>query len=464
MIKSFARRHDLLVKEYGSSVSISSINLDGKDIRVHLVMHGGISYTAVYQHEEDIDKNAVEKLWNSLEPTFRDGVSITFGEIPNLWRNSYGRMRLCKDFAVSAVDEKAFDETVLGACSDLVKIREILQFCQGLDCEAKSKSKPQPKLLFKQIVENPPLNLMDELPFEMDNLLFDMAEEDQEVVLKPAKGGGFADVAGLDDLKKKISDEVIWPLTNKAKADMYRITPPSGMLLYGPPGCGKTFFARKLAEETGFSFKMVFPSDIGGMMIHETHGKVAKLFEEAKSKAPCIICFDEIDAMIPRRTSTPGMEYQNTEVNEFLVQMNSCGEKGVFVIGTTNNMGLIDPAALRTGRLDYHVEIPKPDLIQRERLFRKCMERRPAETRINYKALAQVSAELTASDISFVVNGAALEAAKADMDISFKAIMDSLTRWRQVRATPSHDADMVGRDKEEQSPVVPLIPKKVLHS
>ena len=129
------------------------------------------------------------------------------------------------------------------------------------------------------------------------------------------RSGGVADVAGMEALQSRLMGEVVWPLTNRVKAARYRITPPNGMLLYGPPGCGKTFFAQKFAEETGFSFKVVHPADIGGVVIHQTQGKVAELFEEARNEAPCIICFDEIDAMVPRRTSTPGIEYQNTEVN-----------------------------------------------------------------------------------------------------------------------------------------------------
>ena len=142
--------------------------------------------------------------------------------------------------------------------------------------------------------------------------------------------------------------------------------------------------------------------------------------------APCIICFDEIDAMVPRRTPTPGAEYQNTEVNEFLVQMNNCGDKGIFIIGTTNNRDLIDPAALRTGRLDYQVEIPFPDKLQREQLFRVCLYDRPVEADIDLGIMAETSGGLTASDIAFVVNRAALAAARKDTPISESLLMSSI--------------------------------------
>lgn len=435
MIQSFALRHNVSARRYGHSVSLSAIELNGTDIRVHVVMHGRGKYTAVYQHESDLDRNSVERTWDSVESTFKNGVSLSFEEVTGLWRNTNGRMRLSKDFYAHGYDEEVFDRAILSACGELVRIKTTLLLILDVGGEVAPDS----------------------------GSLFGAETDSKSLSVK--KTGGFADVAGLDDLKLKLSDEVIWPLANRAKAVRYKITPPSGMLLYGPPGCGKTFFARKLAEETGFSFKMVFPSDIGGMIIHETQGKVARLFEEAASEAPCIICFDEIDSMIPRRTSTPGLEYQNTEVNEFLVQMSSCGEKGIFVIGTTNNMELIDPAALRTGRLDYHVEIPRPDAQQRERLFRKSMDGRPACVNIDYEALARMSSGLTASDISFVVNGAALAAARADKPVSFENLSQSLSRWHSSRKT--QDELTSGDEKVMEEDIfagIPMLPKKVIKS
>ena len=142
----------------------------------------------------------------------------------------------------------------------------------------------------------------------------------------------------------------------------------------------------------------------------------------------------------------PGLEYQNTEVNEFLAQMNNCGEKGIFIIGTTNNKDLIDPAVLRTGRLDYHVEIPKPDRIQRVELFRVCLQNRPMESDIDLESLAMSTDGFTASDIAFVVNKAALSAAKADLLISTDIVSRCIS---EVQTGRMNNADET--DKEEKA-------------
>ena len=373
----------------------------------------------------------VENVWH--QGVIDDAVGMTFGEIDGMWSNKNNRLRLFCKFAVQTQFE--FNDAMLKSFDLLSRVVLTMweSYVKRTNCERmpnQDRYSEDKRIKFMEMVKGP-------------------EDESQDMpILQPIAKvkGGFADVAGFDELKHRLSDEVIWPLKNKAKAAKYRITPPSGMLLYGPAGCGKTFFAQKFAEETGFSFKLIVPSDIGGMIIHETQKKVAELFEEAQREAPCIICFDEIDAMVPRRTSTPGLEYQNTEVNEFLAQMNNCGEKGIFIIGTTNNKDLIDPAALRTGRLDYHVEIPKPDRIQRVELFRVCLCDRPMDADIDLESLAMLTHGFTASDVAFVVNKAALTAAKGNLLIS----TDILSRCiLEVQTGRMNNADET--DKEEKA-------------
>ena len=388
-------------------------------------------YTLVYQFEVVLMAGVVENVWH--QGVIDDAVGMTFGEIDGMWSNKNNRLRLFCKFAVQTQFE--FNDAMLKSFDLLSRVVLTMweSYVKRTNCERmpnQDRYSEDKRIKFMEMVKGP-------------------EDESQDMpILQPIAKvkGGFADVAGFDELKHRLSDEVIWPLKNKAKAAKYRITPPSGMLLYGPAGCGKTFFAQKFAEETGFSFKLIVPSDIGGMIIHETQKKVAELFEEAQREAPCIICFDEIDAMVPRRTSTPGLEYQNTEVNEFLAQMNNCGEKGIFIIGTTNNKDLIDPAVLRTGRLDYHVEIPKPDRIQRVELFRVCLQNRPMESDIDFESLAMSTDGFTASDIAFVVNKAALAAAKADLLISTDIVSRCIS---EVQTGRMNNADET--DKEEKS-------------
>ena len=233
--------------------------------------------------------------------------------------------------------------------------------------------------------------------------------------IKP-QGNGFADVAGMDDLKLRLQQRVLFVLKNKEKAQVYKLTPPNGMLLYGPPGCGKTYFAQKFAEESGFNCCFVKGSDLGSTFIHGSQTMIADLFDKALQNAPAVVCIDEIDALLPVR-GTRGLEYTSGEVNEFLSQMNECGKRGIFVVGTTNRPSLIDPAALRKGRLDIVEYVPAPDLPTRKLMFDLYLKDRPCSEIDTYE-LATSTERYVASDIAYIVNDAALIAALRDEPIS----------------------------------------------
>lgn len=459
-LQSFTEGKPLSITPYGRTVAIAALPTAGAFSRGwNLVGSSDIEYMLVYHFESTLMAEEVEEIWRRRE--ISTSVGMTFGEIDGMWSNKKNRLRIFCRFTAQTQGE--FNEALIRSFEMLsgavLSIWEI--YVQGVGYRRipnQDRYSEDKRTKFMEMVKGP--DFMEDLP------MFDEDGEALELSFLPPvaeQRRGFAEVAGMDELKRKLADEVIWPLKNRAKAAKYRITPPNGMLLYGPPGCGKTFFAGKLAEETGFSFKMVAPSEIGGMIIHETQKKVAELFEEARRMAPCIICFDEIDAMVPRRTSTPGVEYQNTEVNEFLVQMNNCGEKGIFIIGTTNNRDLVDPAALRTGRLDYQVEIPFPDKQQREQLFRVCLNDRPVEAGIDLGLMAETSVGLASSDIAFVVNRAALAAARSDVRISSKILTEALSLVRSERA-PQCDKPSERGGENDQVDECFQIPKKVIVS
>lgn len=241
-----------------------------------------------------------------------------------------------------------------------------------------------------------------------------------------ATGRGFADVAGLDSLKDILQKKVIFLLKNKELAQRYKLTPPNGILLYGPPGCGKTYFAEKFAEESGFNFHFVKASDLGSIYVHGSQGKIAELFKKAAKKAPSVICFDEFDAMVPQRDSgvmtSSGM---SGEVNEFLSQLNNCSSRGLFVIGTTNKPDLIDQAVLRKGRLDLQVYIPAPDEATRKLMFELYLNGRPCGD-IDTTELARNTENYVSSDIAYIVNDAAMIAAFADEPITQDKIENSI--------------------------------------
>jgi len=269
--------------------------------------------------------------------------------------------------------------------------------------------------------------------------------------IKRGNGNGFKDIAGMDELKSYLAQRVIFVIKNKEKVEKYRLTTPNGLLLYGPPGCGKTFVAEKFAEETGFNFILVKSSDLASSFHHGSQEKIAQLFKQAEKKAPIVICFDEFDALVPDR-SNPAAQYSSGEVNEFLSQLNNCAQKGIFVVGTTNRPDKIDPAVLRTGRIDKMVYVPLPDKDARKGIFSIHLAGRPYdEERMDLDKLSELTDGYIASDIAYVVNDAAMIAAYTDKDITQQLLEETICNTR-----PSLRKDTLGvydgiRDKMENT-------------
>ena len=244
--------------------------------------------------------------------------------------------------------------------------------------------------------------------------------------IKRGTGNGFADIAGMKELKEMLYKQVIFVIQNKELAEQYRITTPSGILLYGPPGCGKTYFAEKFAEETGMNFILIKSSDLGSSYIHGTQEKISKLFKIAEKNAPIVLCFDEFDAFVPDRSSI-GQQNMSGEVNEFLSQMNNCAQRGIFIVATSNRPDKIDPAVRRTGRIDKNVYVPLPDFEARREMFSLYLKKRPVSSEINVDKLAELTEGYIASDIAYIVNDAAMSAAYARVPITEDLLMTSLS-------------------------------------
>lgn len=251
-------------------------------------------------------------------------------------------------------------------------------------------------------------------------------DDDLDIDIRRGGGNGFKDVAGMQELKDYLTQKVIFVIKNKELAEQYRITPPNGMLLYGPPGCGKTFIAEKFAEETGFNFMLVKSSDIGSSLVHGTEAKIKKLFDKATKNNPIVLCFDEFDALVPNR-GAHGSEYVASEVNEFLAQMNNCAKKGIFIIATSNRPDKIDPAILRTGRIDKQVYVPLPDFEARKEMFKMYLAKRPTTEDVNVDEYAKMTDGYIASDIAFIVNDAAMTAAFTHKPISNELMLTSIS-------------------------------------
>jgi transitional endoplasmic reticulum ATPase len=247
------------------------------------------------------------------------------------------------------------------------------------------------------------------------------SSDEKKIKTQKAKGKGFDAIAGMKELKAQLQLDVIDALHNPEEYSKYGVTMPNGMLLYGPPGCGKTFFAKHFAEEVGFNFMLATPSTLKSRYINATQENIAKMFEEAEKNAPTIIFIDEINELLPNRESD-AHEMAKSAVNEMLAQMDRTGEKGIFIIGATNYPDLIDPAILRSGRLDKKFYLPPPDFDARKSMFEMYLKSRPLDFGVDYDKLSTLTINYVSSDIEFLVNEASRSALKEKSRITMQIL------------------------------------------
>lgn len=242
-----------------------------------------------------------------------------------------------------------------------------------------------------------------------------------------ATGQGLDRVAGMHELKQKLRRDVVGPIRNPEPYRRYGLSIPNGILLYGPPGCGKTYIARQLAEELGHYFIEVIPSELASPWIHQTVIKIRELFDDAAERAPSVVFIDEFEALVPTRSGLGGQQqYKSEEVNEFLAHLNSCAEKKIFLIAATNQPEKIDPAVRRTGRLDKLIYVGPPDAEARSEMLAFYLRDRPIEEKYDFAALAGLLQGYSASDIHFLVDEASRDALKKGSEItqeSFRVAM-----------------------------------------
>lgn len=304
----------------------------------------------------------------------------------------------------------------------------------------------QTKLIISKALSNNPENrfqsckdFIKALNGEM--IISSLPEKDEKINIpkKQVKiGKGFSSIAGMQELKDTLKLDVIDALNDKERYKEYGLSIPNGILLYGPPGCGKTFFAEKFAEEIGFNFYQIKPSDIQSKWVNASQENIKKLFDEARENAPSIIFIDELDALVPNREND-GVNHMNTSaVNEFLAQMNNCGADNIFIIGATNRPTSIDPAIMRSGRLDKHIYISPPDFDARKSMFEIYLKNRPIDIGLDYEKLAQLTDNFVSSDIKFLCDEASRKALKEKSRITMQILEETITN-----STPSVSSEEI---------------------
>ena len=237
---------------------------------------------------------------------------------------------------------------------------------------------------------------------------------------------GLECVAGMEVLKRQLISDVINPLKHPEDFKKFKVSIPNGIILFGPPGCGKTFIVRKLAEELQYTYIEVKHSDLATPYIHGAVSNIGKVFDMAKQNAPAILFFDEISGLIPNRANLPETSsYKEEEIDEFLMQLNDAADNKILVVGATNYIDKLDPAAIRPGRFDKKIYVPPPDFDARKALFKIGLSNRPYDKHIDFDHLASITEGFTCADIiEDVVESTARAAANLGKTLIDQALIE----------------------------------------
>ncbi len=245
----------------------------------------------------------------------------------------------------------------------------------------------------------------------------------------------WGDIGGLEEVKKLLKETVEWPLKYPERFKRLGIEPPRGVLLYGPPGTGKTLLAQAIASETNMNFIAIKGPELLSKWVGESEKGVRKVFARARSAAPSIIFFDEIEALIPARgldTTT----VTDRVISQFLTELDGINRlEDVIVIGATNRPDLIDRALLRPGRMDLLIYVPPPDKEDRLAILKIHTRKTSLGPDVNLERLAEMTEYYSGADLHALVREAAMNAIRRDPNAEYVTMDDFLMAIRKVKPT-----------------------------
>jgi len=251
------------------------------------------------------------------------------------------------------------------------------------------------------------------------------------------------EVGGLEELKAELIESVEWPLKKPEMFKKMGIKPPRGILLYGPPGCGKTLLARAVATEGEANFISVKGPEIFSKWVGESEKAIREVFRKARTAAPAIIFFDELDSIVPRR----GLGYSDSGASERVISQLLTELDGiealqnVVVIAATNRPDILDPAVLRPGRFDRLIYVPAPDFKALKEIFKIHTRDMPLSKDVDMDQLTRMAAGYSGADVEALCREAALNALRRDMDANEVTLGDFREAMDKIKPSITSDMD-----------------------
>ncbi|MBI3334065.1 CDC48 family AAA ATPase [Candidatus Pacearchaeota archaeon] len=246
------------------------------------------------------------------------------------------------------------------------------------------------------------------------------------------------DIGGLDKTKGELREAIEWPLRNPESFKRLGIRAPRGILLYGPPGTGKTLLAKAVARESESNFIQVKGPSLLSMWVGKSEEGVRKVFERARQVAPCVVFFDEVDALAGRRGMDSGSKVTERVLNQLLAEIDGLEDlKDVTIIGATNRPDMIDPALLRPGRFDRIILVDVPDEESRKKILEVHTKHMPLAKDVDLRELTSLTEGFVGADIEGLVREAAMNALRRDMQCKEVTKIDFEDAFQKVQASVS---------------------------
>ncbi|MCW3976150.1 MAG: CDC48 family AAA ATPase [Candidatus Bathyarchaeota archaeon] len=409
----------------------------------------------------EVERRVVAQLLSLMDGIGARGNIIVIGATnrPNAIDPALRRPgRFDREIEIGVPDKKGRRETMqihtrnmpLATDFDLKKLSEITHGYTGADIAALCRESAM-KALRRYI---PEINLEEErvpphILDKMEVIMEDFRQAYREItptamreVYVEVPTVQWNDIGGLIKVRMELNEAIEWPLKNPKSFKRMGIKPPKGILLYGPPGCGKTLLAKAVATESEANFISIKGPEVFSKWVGESEKAIREVFRKGRTASPAIIFFDEFDAIIPRR----GMGYSDSGVSERVISQLLTELDGVeslqdvAIIAATNRPDIIDPAVLRPGRIDKMIYVPAPDAKALKEIFKIHTKEMPLSTDVDIDQLAKISVGYSGADVEALCREAALIALRRDINAKEVTLRDFKEAAANVK--PSITPDM----------------------